>query len=132
MTKREIMVKAHQMAKKMVGDYSARLALALRTLWANIKKGVNNIVKAIENLAGTGSEKQIAWATDIINTTRKKLQNELTYFAGREKRENYSYAEIKGKIERGIADLENSSYSAKWWIEHQGVAESFLQRIKRH
>lgn len=47
MTKREMMVKAHQMAKQMIGDYSARLALALRTLWAAAKKGLETMKELI-------------------------------------------------------------------------------------
>jgi len=47
MNKREMMVKAHQMAKQMVGDYSARLALALRTLWAAAKKGAKAMKELI-------------------------------------------------------------------------------------
>lgn len=73
MTKREMMIKAHEMAKKMVGDYSARLSLALRTLWATIKKGAIDTVKAIKNL--TGSEKQIAWAEDIRSRYTETLES---------------------------------------------------------
>ena len=35
--KRNLMIEAHKMAKKMVGDYQARLALALRKAWQKIK-----------------------------------------------------------------------------------------------
>lgn len=41
MTKREMMVKAHGLARKMIGDYAARLSLALRQLWASIKGAVS-------------------------------------------------------------------------------------------
>lgn len=44
MTKREMMVKAHGLAKTMVGNYSARLSLALRQLWASLKKGVAVVI----------------------------------------------------------------------------------------
>lgn len=59
MTKREMMIRAHGLAKTMVGNYSARLALALRQLWASLKKGVATVVELI------GSEKQVKWANDI-------------------------------------------------------------------
>jgi hypothetical protein len=49
MTKREMMIKAHEMARKMVGDYSARLSLALRTLWAAVKKGLKKMIKVTGN-----------------------------------------------------------------------------------
>jgi len=52
MSKREMMVEAHKMARRMVGDYVARLALALRTLWASAKKGVKSVEKLITNELG--------------------------------------------------------------------------------
>ena len=48
LSKREMMVKAHQLAKQMVGDYIARLTLALRTLWAAAKKGASKMGKMPE------------------------------------------------------------------------------------
>ena len=35
--KRNIMKEAHKLAKEMVGDYQARLALALRKVWTKVK-----------------------------------------------------------------------------------------------
>lgn len=46
MTKREMMTKAHKMAKQMIGNYSARIALALRQLWAIAKEGVKKMEEA--------------------------------------------------------------------------------------
>lgn len=37
MTKREIMVRAHELAGTMTGDYSARMALALRQAWVEAR-----------------------------------------------------------------------------------------------
>ena len=129
LSKREMMVEAHKMAKKMVGNYIARLALALRTLWVAAKKGVTKSMKAIENL--TGSEKQIAWATEIVTTNLNALQRELTYMNEREARGNGSFPEVTAKLEKAIRELEESSYTAKWWIEHQGVARAYIQKIMR-
>jgi len=53
MSKRQMMVEAHKMARKMVGDYSARLALALRTLWAAAKKGVKAVKTPLTSLNAT-------------------------------------------------------------------------------
>jgi len=44
MNKREMMVQAHKLAKQMVGNYSARLSLALTQLWASLKKGVAIVI----------------------------------------------------------------------------------------
>lgn len=54
---KKIMKKAHELAKKMVGDYAARLALALRQVW----KEVRNV--GLPELKGT--EKQVKWANYI-------------------------------------------------------------------
>jgi len=50
LSKREMMVEAHKIAKQMVGDYVARLALALRTLWASLKKGVKAVKTPLTSL----------------------------------------------------------------------------------
>ncbi|GMA52044.1 hypothetical protein GCM10025857_34010 [Alicyclobacillus contaminans] len=39
MTKKEIMQRAHQLAKQMVGDYTARFVLGLRQAWREAKRG---------------------------------------------------------------------------------------------
>ena len=38
MTKREIMVRAHEIAKTLEGDYIARMSLALRMAWAEARR----------------------------------------------------------------------------------------------
>jgi len=40
MTKREIMRRAHELARFMTGDYSARMVLALRQAWREAKAAV--------------------------------------------------------------------------------------------
>jgi len=125
MNKREMMVEAHQMAKQMIGDYSARLALALRTLWASVKKGATKIMKAIENL--TGSEKQIAWAKEIIAQNLKDLQREMDYYKGRTDGVFTDYAD---KLEKAINELGESNCTAKWWIEHRNLANAYMQKAK--
>src|SRR5690625_2978040 len=48
MTKREIMTKAVEMARKMKGDWIARMALALKTVWAIAKKKVEKFETALD------------------------------------------------------------------------------------
>lgn len=67
LSKREMMVEAHKMAKQMVGDYVARLALALRTLWAAAKKGVAKVMK---------NEKKIKYHVNYLNANCKPLHND--------------------------------------------------------
>ncbi len=54
--KRNIMKRAHEIARTLIGDWYARLALALRQAWREAKEMTNSLI---------GSEKQIAWATEI-------------------------------------------------------------------
>ncbi|MBB5324924.1 hypothetical protein HNQ34_002022, partial [Anoxybacillus tepidamans] len=62
MNKKEIMKKAVALAKTMVGDWVARMALALKTVWAEVKKMGEKVLPALK-----GTEKQVAWANDIRN-----------------------------------------------------------------
>jgi len=124
MNKREMMVEAHQMAKQMVGDYSARLALALRSLWTAAKKGVAKVMKAIESL--TGSEKQIAWAKEIVTSNLEALQREIEYQKGRS---DCCFFVVISKLEKAASELKESSYTAKWWIEHQNLANAYIHKI---
>ncbi|BBW99028.1 hypothetical protein [Geobacillus subterraneus] len=52
MNKREIMKKAVELAKQMVGDWVARMALALKKVWAEAKAVVANEVGAINAKEG--------------------------------------------------------------------------------
>lgn len=45
--KRNIMKRAHELAKKMIGDYKARMSLALRQAWREAKKVVEGIEKYV-------------------------------------------------------------------------------------
>ncbi|ANB66144.1 hypothetical protein GFC29_3863 (plasmid) [Anoxybacillus sp. B7M1] len=60
MTKKEIMKKAVALAKKMIGDWIARMALALKMVWAEVKEKMKKAFPALK-----GTAKQVAWANDI-------------------------------------------------------------------
>lgn len=51
-----LFVKAHAMARKMVGDYRARFALALRTLYKQFKEAVKPVAKALKSLYILGED----------------------------------------------------------------------------
>lgn len=67
MTKREMMTKAHEMAKQMVGAYSARLALALRQLWASLKVEVEKVAEAIRLVNVKHRSSGNVWKNTICN-----------------------------------------------------------------
>ncbi|HCT30303.1 MAG TPA: hypothetical protein DIW31_06135 [Bacteroidales bacterium] len=48
--RKEIMKRAHEIAKKMVGDWYARLALALRQAWMEAKTVVEKIIDTAKSL----------------------------------------------------------------------------------
>jgi len=77
--RKEIMKRAHEIAKKMVGDWYARLALALRQAWMEAKTVVSGI--AIEVRIGIiksvfENEKRFEGFA-IIDGVRKELTPDL-------------------------------------------------------
>lgn len=55
MTKREIMKRAHEIAKKLEGHYSARLVIALRQAWKEAKAVKELKLSDLPALQGTES-----------------------------------------------------------------------------
>ena len=79
----------------------------------------------------TGSEKQIAWAEQIIAENISTLTRTIEEFKGREVRENCSYSSVTDRLEKALNELNNSEYAAKWWIEHKNVANAYIQKVLR-
>lgn len=67
MTKREMMTKAHKMAKQMIGNYSARIALALRQLWAIAKEGAKKVADVIRLVNVKHRSSGNIWKNTICN-----------------------------------------------------------------
>lgn len=74
MNKSNLMSKAHSIAKTLIGDYAARLSLALKMVWAEIK----NCVKVLSNRAleikkelGVTEEE-----AELLEKVEKKYQEE--------------------------------------------------------
>ena len=72
-----------------------------------------------------GTEKQIAWATEIRNTSIKNMERELAEFVKRG-----GFEVIVAKIEKGINELQTVDKDAKFWIEHKNLDGAYLQKIK--
>lgn len=93
MTKSELMTKATRLAKTFVGDWVARMKLALKVVWAMVKKAEKF---AMPHFDFKGSEKQIAWANDIISD----------FYVNANNLYNYQYwchkAEVQAMIERQV------------------------------
>ena len=78
----------------------------------------------MENIT-IGTEKQIAWATEIRDASIKNMEKELADFVRRG-----HFEVIVAKIEKGIEELKTVDKDAKFWIEHKNLDGAFLQRIK--
>ena len=118
--KRNIMRRAHQIAKNLEGDYRARMSLALRQAWKEVKK--------VELVKLTGTEKQIAWAEEIRKANISHLQDCLEGFELRAARGD-DFPEIRATLQKAIEGLMTQPTEAKWWIEHKRVAWAIEQRI---
>jgi len=74
----------------------------------------------------TGTEKQIAWATEIRDFNVKMLKNEIESF---EKRN--AFPEIVEKLKAAVIEVEEGKSEAKFWIEHQNLANAYIQKLNR-
>ncbi|MED0737839.1 hypothetical protein [Aneurinibacillus thermoaerophilus] len=115
---KKVMKKAHELAKKMVGDYAARLALALRQAWKEVRNVVLPEMK--------GSQKQIAWAEDIRSRVIPVVEKAINYFyEAVETKEFYQSRSEEFRMRRkeeGTKALETLKAidSAKEWIDRFG------------
>ncbi len=78
-----------------------------------------------------GSEKQVAWATEIRNSNIKCLEREIEELKDRKERGTGSFPELIAKLENGLKEIKTTVIPAKWWIENQGMALAFIQKAKR-
>src|SRR5690554_4557779 len=111
--RRNVMMRAHQIAKGLEGDYRARMSLALRQAWKEEKR--------VELVKLTGTEKQIAWAEEIRKANISHLQDRLKDFELRAARGD-DFPEIRAALQKAIEGLTSQPVEARWWIEHKRVA----------
>ena len=78
-----------------------------------------------------GTEKQIAWATQIRDSNVKELKREIEEFKLRKINGTGSFPELIAKLGKALQEIEEKDLTASWWIEHKGLAASFIQRIKK-
>lgn len=109
------MVQAVKLAKGFEGDWIARMKMALKDVWATIKKG-EEIMSEMK-----GTEKQVAWANDIkkrVTEIHNWVMENATDVKVREKRPKAK--EIA--IEKMNNVLENDD--AKFWIDNFKLVEN--------
>ena len=133
MNKREIMKKAVSLAKTFVGDWVARMALALKIVWAEAKKMVK-----MPELKGTA--KQVAWANDIREKAVAVLDEMVKEYVAKlengeafPKKDDAYRAEKKANLLEAFDALLNVA-EAKVWIELFGlnyaVTRKGVDRVK--
>jgi hypothetical protein len=102
---KQVMVRAHQIAKTMTGNYAARMSAALRLAWRQVRL-----------LLAGGSE----W---IKGSMHRIYFNDLASWFGLQidtyKTGNISYAELNGeRISNSQArKVENRLFTAKFWYD---------------
>ena len=97
---RRIMVKAHELARGMEGDYQARLALALRIAWKE-ERGKEEVKVNFK-----GTEKQIKFANDIKEAVLEiveQLPEKIAKYSKDEEMKN-KYIEIYNKDIKGLLE----------------------------
>ena len=131
MSKRQMMVEAHKMARKMFGDYVARLALALRTLWAIAKKGAKTM-------------KTYAWSTakgaDVELTVSADAKIEKLIINGTEHNSMFTthkgvhYLQLTLNSKQALVPVPENMYSEIMAVKDEMFAKSVKaeQRYQRH
>lgn len=88
--KSKVMRRAHELAKKMIGDWYARLSLALRQAWrevrgmlneikAQVNNGINGAIKEMEPFKAQSKERY-EQLIGIIEEIRNRANNKLNQF----------------------------------------------------
>ena len=121
--KKEVMKNAVKLAKKMEGDWVARMKMALKTVWALVKKGVK---KAMEFI---GTEKQIKWAKDIYPKTIERIEKiiksqEVEEYARKKELRSKAYDQYIKFFEE-MKEVKEASF----WIEYFGYNQFYHEFI---
>ena len=117
--KKEVMQQAVELAKKFEGDWIARMKMALKTVWAMIKKGGKKVMEFI------GSEKQIKWAKDIYPKAIEKIEKiikaeDIEEYANKKEIRVKAYEQYLKFFEE-MKEIKEASF----WIEHFGYNEFY-------
>lgn len=125
MTKKELMIKAHKMAKEIKAqypevDYKFQLGLCLAYLH---EEGEKEMVEL------QGTEKQVAWAEKIRAEQINSLEFSLKEFKANVETAKFKEApmQIISKIELSLEEIKTKD-SAKWWIDNRNIARHLVEK----
>ncbi|KPU42135.1 hypothetical protein OXPF_39140 [Oxobacter pfennigii] len=85
-----------------------------------------------------GTENQVKWANDIKNDNIRVIERELEAIADRSSRDEWYANDEKVKtytarVSKALDEIKNDTTHiyASWWIEHKGIANAYIQKIKK-
>ena len=127
---REVMIRAHEIAKGLEGDYRARMSIALRQAWREVT--VQNMVLKVNHQPSGGKE----WVAEITGRDPKyKFQREFLQPVSRD----WSYSGKTGvtsfELEPGRVYEVNEPWKGRRFVEIQNgeivaiSAEEVLSKI---
>jgi len=127
---REVMIRAHEIAKGLEGDYRARMSLALRQAWKEVT--VQNMILKVNHQPSGGKE----WVAEITGRDPKyKFQREFLQPVSRD----WSYSGKTGvtsfELEPGRVYEVNEPWKGRRFVEIQNgeivaiSAEEVLSKI---
>ena len=130
--KRSLMKRAHEIARSLEGDYIARMSLALRQAWKEVKEMKRNMVIKVNHQPSGGKE----WVAEIIGRDPKyKFKREFLQPVSRD----WSYSGKTGltsfELEPGKVYEVNEPWRGRRFVEVKNneivtiSAEEVLSRI---
>jgi hypothetical protein len=122
---RKVMKRAVELAKDMIGDWMARMALALRQAWKEAKRIAADQTGSIKLM---GSEKQIKWAEDIRKVV---VENIDSVFSVLDKSFEENKKEMSDKkLERAEKAIEELKKITNNFIENEENAGEWIEKFK--
>lgn len=106
---KEVMVRAHEIAKELVGDYIARLKIALAIAWKEFKKKSTKTIRqlveeAVDAAVGEKGADDYYWNT-WEKYGKKRIYISLVWYKKR--------GGISKEVKCGYLDLVNNTYCTK-------------------
>ena len=114
--KRNLMKRAHQIAKGLEGDYRARMSLALRQAWKEVKEMERNMVIKINHQPSGGKE----WMAEIVGRDPKyKFQREFLQPVSRDWSSSGKTGFTSFELEPGKVYEVNEPWKGRRFVEIQ-------------
>jgi len=129
--KRNLMKRAHEIARSLEGDYRARMSIALRQAWKEVKEVGNMVIKVNHQPSG-GKE----WMAEIVGRDPKyKFQREFLQPVSRDWSSSGKTGFTSFELEPGKVYEVNEPWKGRRFVEIQNgeivviSAEEVLSKI---